>query len=249
MRSTKTAVAIIAMLVGLSATAFQPAEAQNFRDILNRLGGVSGSGLGFAPNQGMIQSNISTGLTNISSQISAGVSSGQLTFDEQSTVNMELSRVRMMNDSFLADGGYSNAEVQQILSAFSNLNSVIATHTANGINTGINTANSGFGYNIGNGGYGWSAPNLSNYNAVINLQNGVQARINQGLANGSLTTWEANSLRNDYANISAQLNRRNVRGNLNVNPVVRRLANLDRRLNQLMNDNNNRYADRGGWFY
>jgi hypothetical protein len=117
------------------------------------------------------------------------------------------------------------------------------TNTIGGIGTlpGTYPGNS-WGNNWGN-----YPSNFRDYNSVISLRNSVNARINTGVSNGSLTTAEANMLRADFNRINAQLDRRNLRGNLNFNPVVRRLVALDQRVTQMINDS--RFAGYGNWWY
>jgi hypothetical protein len=236
MRKMRTAAAI-AIAIGLSSALVAPAHAQSDieRALRGLLGGRGGSGL--AANQGTIQANIQTGLSNISASLNSGVTSGQISLDERASLNAEFNRIQAMHSQFMFDGGYTNNEVQQILSAFSNMNNMIASATNNGIGTNIGTTFPGSIYN----------GNFGNFNQVLSLQNNVLSRINAGVASGALTRSEARILRDDYNRIAAQLNRRNVRGNLNMNPVVRRLVALDSRVTQMVNDN--QFAGRGyPWF-
>lgn len=250
MKTNKIAVAA-ALVLGLSSVALQPASANDLTNLINRLTGYNGVGTnGLAGNQGLIQSNMSTGLNNIAAQISSGTSSGQLTIDEQASLSAELNRIRSMNDSFML-GGYTNDEVNQLLSSLSGLNSMLSSALSNGssnIGYGGSIYNNGYynngyynnGYN--NGYYG----GISDFNSVVSLRNNVRAHIDSGVASGRLSAYEASSLRTDLNRISAQLDRRALRGNLNTNPTVRRLLSLDQRVNQLINDN--QYAGRGFYF-
>lgn len=258
MKTSKIGLAA-AVILGFSSVAMQPASANDITNIINRLGGLNGTGSGqFAGNQAMIQSNIQTGMSNIQAQLSVGVNSGQLTLDEQAAIRAEMSRVQGLNSSFLADGGYTTSEVNQILSAFTGLNNLISSSMSNGSNI---AGNGGFGYGngyhdhhdhgYGNGngngwGNGYGNGSGMTFNSVVSLQNSVRARINAGVASGELTRFEANQLRSEYARIASQLTRRSLRGNLNVNPSVRRLQSLDARVTQMIDDN--RYANSDSWY-
>lgn len=236
---TKKIATTLALLVGLSTVALQPASAQSdLNRILDALGvrGGGGGSSGFAADQARIRTNITTGLNNIATQISAGITSGQLTIDEQATLNAEFNRVRIMNDSFMADGGYTNAEVSEILAAFSSMNTMISANLNNGLNIGVLNPGTGLG----------GLP-VTDYNSVISLRNSIRASIDDGVDDGTLTSAEAAQLRSDLNRISAQINRRTVRGNLNLNPVVRRLIALEQRVDRLTTDNS--FAGYGNWWY
>lgn len=226
----------VAALIGLSTAVISPANAaSDLEKVLRLLGGYSDtySGGTLVPNQATVQANVNTGLTNLAAQISAGVSSGQLTLDEQATLNAELNRLRSLHTSYMVDGGYSAFEVETMLSGFNSMNSLLATNLNNGINIAGSTTTSGNLY-------------MGDYNSVINLRNSLRTRINTAVANGDLTVAEANMLRAEFNRISSQLNRRTLRGNLNYNPLVRRLTALDHRVTQMIDDN--RYAGGNWWF-
>lgn len=243
-------------LVALASTVLiqpQSASANDIERILGRVMGGS-TGLNGGVNQVQIQTNVQTGLANLQSQLQTGINNGSITASEAASINAELARVTAMHNSFLY-GGYTNDEVSQVLSSFTQLNSMIASATAGGYSGSIGTlpygnygnyGNHNYG-NYGNHNYGNSAY-FGDYNSVISLRSSVQSRINAGVANGSLTRAEADQLRWELTQISRQINRRQMAGNLNNNPIVRRLSNLDSRLDQMMN--NNRYAGRANnWWY
>jgi hypothetical protein len=219
----KHVAACMAALFGISTVAIAPADAQNLNSILRNLGLRGG---GSSVNEAQVQSNIQVGMNNISNQIQAGIRDGRLTVDEQAMLNAEMNRISNMHSSFSLNG-YTNAEVQEILSAFTNLNNMLST--------ALNNANTTIGF----GGYNqYNYNNPSNYlgyptsyNNVLSLRNKISNDINLAVSRGHLSASQAASLRAELRDINQSINNRTVRGNLNINPLVRRLVSLEQRVN------------------
>lgn len=247
MNNLKLLAATIALVAGTGFTA-QPAQSQNFlNDLFNNygIGPRFGGSDRMAGNQALISSNFQTRYNQLTSEIQSHINSGQLTPEEASILQAELNRINNMQLS-LAAGGFTNSEAQMVVDAFTGLTTQLQVAASNTI-----TLNNNFGGGYGNNpygyGYGWrnGSYNMPNYTSVTQLQNSILTRINRGLASGHLTQSEANSLRNQYNEISRQINRRTVRGNVNMNPVVRRLMALDRDLTRQLRDN--QVAGRRWW--
>lgn len=225
-------IALGLMFVG--AASIQSASADSITTFLrNYLDLPSTVHSGFAQNQGLIQSNINTGLSRTSSEISSGVASGRLTPSEAATLNAELNRVTSLHNSFMADGGYTNIEVQQILSAFNNMNNLVASY--------LNNNDIASGTTFG----GITMP--SDWQSVISLQTSIRNKIRDGLDDGTLSPAEARMLRSEYYQISRRLQRRQMWGNPDVSPFVRQLVVLDRRIDDLAGEKE--FAGRGFWWY
>jgi hypothetical protein len=237
MNNLKILAATVALVAGTGLMA-QPAQSQNFlSDLFSNYGiGTRFGGDRVAANQALISSNFQTRYNQLTSEIQSHINSGQLTPEEASILQAELNRINNMQLSYSA-GGFTNMEAQMVVDAFSSLTNQLQASASNTI-----TVNNNFGFGGNNPygyGYGWRNGSyyLPNYNSVTQLQNSILTRINRGLASGHLTQSEANRLRNDYNQISRQINRRTVRGNINMNPVVRRLMALDRDLTRQLRDN------------
>ena len=237
MNNLKILAATVALVASTGFMA-QPAQSQNFlNDLFNNYG--IGNRFGsdrMASNQALISSNFQTRYNQLTSEIQSHINSGQLTPEEASILQAELNRINQMQLAYGA-GGFTNNEAQMVVDAFTGLTNQLQASASNTItlnnNFGIGGSNPyGYGYGWRNGSY-----NLPNYNSVTQLQNSILTRINRGLASGHLTQSEANNLRNQYNQISRQINRRTVRGNINMNPVVRRLTALDRDLTRQLRDN------------
>jgi hypothetical protein len=103
------------------------------------------------------------------------------------------------------------------------------------LSTALNNANTTIGF----GGYNqYNYNNPSNYlgyptsyNNVLSLRNKISNDINLAVSRGHLSASQAASLRAELRDINQSINNRTVRGNLNINPLVRRLVSLEQRVN------------------
>jgi len=223
------------LAVGCSAAV----QANNLTEILRGYLGVNVNGGAFVRNQAMVQGNINTGLIDLSSKISSGVSSGQLTGDEAAALNVDLDRPRSMHNSFMADGGYTESEVQAMLNGFSSFNSSMAASLSNSA-----TANSTLNYPFGGGfngrydgrfddRFGGSfrgRGNVTTRAQVNDMLAHINADISAGRTSGSLTRYEERTLRNEFNDIKNDLNRMNNRRNLRGTNIVQRVFALDRQV-------------------
>jgi hypothetical protein len=183
----------LALALALTVTAglmIPPAEAQNVERLLRDALGLRRGGSGLMPNQVTIQNNVNTGILNLQNQIQADLASGRINAAHAASLQAQLSQIMSLRDQAMMYGGYTSAQVNQILSMFQQMNSQLAS-----------LQNSG---NM----YGWNA----NFGNLGSLQTSVLARINADAARGMLTPAQAQLLRNQYNRIiSSGASRHSVR--------------------------------------
>ena len=116
----------------LSLTSAPAARAQGFMDMLRGYtGGHHYHGGNVLPNSWSVQRTVDSGIDNYYNELSSGVSSGRLTPGEASMLQGELNNIINMRNQFMADGGYSGAEANQMVAAFNRLNGMIASQLNN----------------------------------------------------------------------------------------------------------------------
>lgn len=212
---------------GLVALSFQPANAQNFLDYLR---GIVRSQDGIAGNYGRIQSNIDMALSNSDARINSGVSSGRINPFEARQLRNQLNNLEAMSRSMGADGLFTTAEVNTIISQTGMLDNRIDTLARNGNNTASNYWDNRYGTDLGY----YDMPDFNNYNSVSSYKQNLLNRLNSArVSEAQKQAW-----RNQYNRISRQLTRDNLR-NLNSqnsrnNMQLRQLVRLN---NQIRNAN------------
>jgi len=170
----------------------------------------------FLIQQTAFRQNVDTGISDYSNQISAGMASGRLTFDEASELDEELSQIIALRSSFMKDGAYSESEAHRMVDALTTMNNLIATASTN---TKVAMPGETF-----RNGY------QSDDNDIASLQARVRSRINRALASGSITPDQATLLRHEYNLISRDIDRHAGRNSVAANQAIRRLGTLDRKL-------------------
>ena len=227
-----------------------PAQAQNFQSILrNALGGGGGNGF-VNPNQAMIQSNIDTGLANMSNDVNVKLRGGDISSIQANALRDEINRMSSMRDSFMGDGVLSNAEVQQMLSAFTNFNTMMTGAVSVGPNS--TGAQVGYGDRFGDrygdrfgsrsynrvyrrGDGGFINPSFGSGATVASYRAQVGARLDQAIANRTLSGYQARQFRDEFNELNTRVSgRRFLRRDPNSDPDVQQLISLDRRLQRMV---------------
>lgn len=191
-------------VIGLLGTNLQAANAQNFWNLLQNSLGAQG---GQAGDFNMIQNNVHVGLSNLTNQINAGASSGQLHPGEVSHFHAQVSNLAAQNANNAADGVYSTAEVSgwlaQLNSLTQQVNSAIAQN---------NQYNSNFGYGYPFGGAGaYGNPYFNDFNGFLNYRNDLQRQINAA----RVSQFERNQWRKEYNELARRVNRQNFKNKNN----------------------------------
>jgi len=116
----------------LSLASAPAAHAQGWMDMLQGYtGGRHYHGGNVLPNSWSVQRTVDSGIDNYYNELSRGVSSGRLTPGEASMLQGELNNIINMRNQFMADGGYSGAEANQMVAAFNRMNSLIGSQLNN----------------------------------------------------------------------------------------------------------------------
>lgn len=194
----------LASIITLAAPSF----AFDVNDLLRGYLGVNTNNLSNSTEQNVIRNNFATRQTQLKDQVTAGVTSGQLTPQEETELRADLSRIDTLESNYLADGKLDNMEVQSILNEFTNFSIKIQSYISNS----TVVANTVPAY--GTSGNGWYRRHLRG-SGDQHIQNRVQfqadidtkqaqidAAITQGTSSG-LLNW------NETANLRAELNRIN----------------------------------------
>jgi hypothetical protein len=206
MKTRNIAAALVA-LMGLSSYAVQSASASDLSRVLGSLTGYRSGGYINSGNQAQIRSNISLGMNNLQNSISQAIAAGQLDSVEQANLRAQLNRIEDMDNSFSADGVYSQSEVSQLLSEFTNMN--------NSLSVAISTSAGGsIGSRYGNGygnsyNYGRTYSNINSgigYGNLSNMRTRISADISTALANGRISRYQANRMRNELNTLSYRMN-------------------------------------------
>lgn len=202
--------------LSLSCTAAAPAFANDFLDILK---GYVGANSGLltstkpAANQALITANFTARETQLQNDLSAGVTTGQITPAEETDLRNDLARINSLKSQYLADGTYSDFEVQAMLNELMNFGSKLQTSLTNNV---TNTAN---GSQFGNAWFNQymgrdarrrngSPENQQLLRANLQTRNAqLDFAIDQGVRGGQLTWSEARTLRNQLEAIQDKQNR------------------------------------------
>lgn len=84
-----------------------------------------------AADQELIRSNLDTRRAQLSRQIAAGVTSGQLTPPEEGELRADLDRITSLQTSLMSDGVLSNTEVQSLLNELTNFSAKLNSYLSN----------------------------------------------------------------------------------------------------------------------
>ncbi len=216
MNRKKTVVSTLAAL-GIVAFGLQPANAQGFMDYLR--GAVRAQG-GVAGDFNVVNSNMRTGLNNLSAQIQSNQASGQLSYSEAAQMQARLSDLEGQSMNMGADGVYTTAEVQDFLSQLSNLSNQVNIYSTNANTAVIPGYGAGYGFRSG-------SVYLPNYDSVYNYQQNIWRDIN----NARVSEAMRRQWRNEYNDLHRYLTRQNLTNrDLRNNRELARLIALQERI-------------------
>lgn len=180
------------------------AMAADFGDLLrNYLGSASPNQA--AASQDVIKSNMNTRQAQLESEISAGVASGQVTPQEESDLRNDLNRIGGLQGSYLADGVFSNTEVQSLLNEMTNFSSRLNAYMTNTTTTGTGSyrGNQWFRDYFRKGQTGDYASNQGIMQSNIDARQAqLDSSIMEGLNSGHLNWNDGQTLRNELNRIA-----------------------------------------------
>ncbi len=195
--------------LSLSCTAAAPAFANDFLDVLKAYVGTSVPMASNKPagNQALITANFTTRESQLQNDISAGVTTGQITPAEETDLRADLNRISGLKAQYLADGTYSDAEVQSMLNELMNFSTKLQTSLTNSTTTatGAQYGNAYFNNYIGRNGRTRTGSPEQQAMLKANLQTRnaqLDGSIDQGVRSGELTWNEARSLRDQLQAIA-----------------------------------------------
>ena len=207
---------LLSLSICLGINFSQPAQANDLLNWLTNYVADRPNTNRFLIQQTTFRHNVDLGISNNSNEISAGLSSGRLTFDEASDLDAQLAHIIAMRKAFMKDGAYSESEAHSIVNAMTRMNNLIATASTN---TRVAMPGESF-----RGSY-------RAYNQdIAGLQASVRSRISRALASGRITPEEASLLRHEYNVISRDIDTHTGRNSVAANQAIRRLNTLDRKL-------------------
>ncbi|MBY0357878.1 MAG: hypothetical protein K2W82_07740 [Candidatus Obscuribacterales bacterium] len=189
----------------ISALLLSPAApALDFGDLLKNYLGTAANNQ-TAAGQDTIKINMNTRQAQLEQEIAAGVASGQLTPQEENDLRADLNRIAALQGSYLADGVFSNFEVQSLLNEMSNFSGRLSSYMSNttSVATGSYRDNNWFRNYF----------NQNSSNDVVGNQQMMRANIDsrqaqldslitEGMSNGRLNWNDAQSFRNELGRIA-----------------------------------------------
>lgn len=224
------------------------ANAQGFENLLRIFLGANGNNQP-AAQQDLIKTNLNTRQAQLESEISAGVTSGQLNAQEEADLRAELNRIASVEGQYLADGNLTNSEVQTLVDDMTNLTRRLQTYLANTIVVGTGTSRHDDWfrrYGGPNAGPGNQAQRQAHLDS---RQSELDARIVDGVVSGRLNSRESYNLRAELNRIANDELEALADGRLSYDEQQRLLASLDAldtRITAQLSDANWNRRNRGG---
>lgn len=198
-------------LIGVFAVNALPAHAQFF---VNPYGDNRAAG-----NFHMVANNIAVGLSNVTNQINAGISSGQLSPSEASFLQSRVNDLQNQNAHMAADGVYSTSEVTNYLAQLDALNREVTGR----INDSVTARNFGYG---GYGGFYGDGYNFQDYNSVLNFQNQLRNMI----YGARVAPNYRNAWLNEYNSLQRRLTRQAFNRNFRNNNDLKQMVKLQQKI-------------------
>ncbi len=221
----------IATMIALSSllTMAPASYSINFDEILrNYLGGARTGSSDISPSeQAIIKTNINTRQAQLETQVQAGVSSGQLSSEEEADLTAELNRIAALEGSYLADGSYNRAEVTSMLDELNNFSSKLQTYLSNAT-TRNNSNNRRDWYHRYLTGPQDGNLNRRAFQADIDTKQAqIDAAITGGINSGQLGWSESRTLRAGLNQIAQKENEFTADGRLSYSEGKELIAQLD----------------------
>lgn len=220
----------------------QAALAVDFQDLLRGYLGVQGGANANVPaapafQQPAIKENINIRQAQLESELQAGVTSGQITAEEEAELRAELNNIANVEGQNLSDGVLNHLEVTSILNQLTAFSTKLQSYMTNASTrvAGQLYGDSWFHKYLGRNNSDQNATNQTVLKANIDtLQATIDARIEEGLTSGRLDWSDARTYRTELNRIANNESRFLSNGFLSYREsqeLVRDLDSLQARVN------------------
>lgn len=203
-----------AILLSLCCLISSPlaAQAGDFESMMRSFLGASKSTVNPAT-QNVIKTNINTRQAQLEQEIQAGVTSGQLSPQEESDLRADLNQIAGLEGQYLMDGQLDNMETQHLLDELTRLTQKLQTYLTNATTVGTGTARHGdwFRKYGGPNGGGRQQERIAHLDAK---RAELDSRIEQGVVSGYLNPGESANLRNQLTQVSIKQSQMTADGRL-----------------------------------
>lgn len=190
----------------IAMTTPNPAFAIDFDSLVRTFtGGNTGASSSFSQN--FIRTNLNAKRTQLETDITSGIASGQLTTDEANDLRADLNKISIDDSSFSADANLTRFETQNLIDQYEavsrKLNAYLTNSATNASVIGGGTADSGQWFR--RYGHGRNSASQAERRARIDtLQAEVGSLISTGVYNGKLNQVESTNFRNELNSINTQ---------------------------------------------
>lgn len=215
------------ILLALSCLISSPAavQAADFEGMMRSFLGGSKSTVNPAT-QNVIKTNINTRQAQLEQEIQAGVTSGQLSPQEEADLRADLNQIAGLEGNYLADGQLDNMETQHLLDELTRLTQKLQTYMTNATTVGTGTHRHGEWFRKYGGPNGGS--NQQERIAHLDAKRAeLDARIEQGVVSGYLNAGESANLRNQLTQVSIKQSQLTADGRLSYNEQTEVLNSLN----------------------
>lgn len=238
----------------------QSALAIDFQDLLRGYLGVqSGTNTANAPaapalQQPAIKENINIRQAQLESELQAGVTSGQITAEEEAELRAELNKVADLEGQYLSDGVLNHLEVTALLNNLTAFSTKLQTYMTNASTRGVAGGlygDSWFRKYVGRNNSDQNASNQTLLKANIDtMQSTISGRIEEGITSGRLDWSQAREFRNELNRIASDETRFLANGFLSYREsraLIDDLNALDARVNTSLTASRGYRGRHRGW--
>ncbi len=232
----------------IAMTTPSPAFAIDFDSLVRAFtGGNTGATSSYSQN--FIRTNLNAKRTQLETDITSGIASGQLTSDEATDLRNDLNKISMDDSSFSSDANLTRYETQNLIDQYEaasrKLNTYLTNTATNSSVIGGATADSGQWFR--RYGHGRNAANQAERRARIDtLQAEIGSLISTGVYNGKLNQVESTNFRNELNAVNLQETTA-LRDNRLSSEETETLANRLVSLKTAVTDATNRPSWGGNW--
>ncbi len=232
----------------IAMTTPSPAFAIDFDSLVRAFtGGNTGATSSYSQN--FIRTNLNAKRTQLETDITSGIASGQLTSDEATDLRNDLNKISMDDSSFSSDANLTRYETQNLIDQYEAASRKLSAYLTNtATNTSViggGTADSGQWFR--RYGHGRNAANQAERRARIDtLQAEIGSLISTGVYNGKLNQVESTNFRNELNAVNLQETTA-LRDNRLSSEETETLANRLVSLKTAVTDATNRPSWGGNW--
>ncbi|MCW5822100.1 MAG: hypothetical protein KIT34_04815 [Cyanobacteria bacterium TGS_CYA1] len=232
----------------VAMTTPSPAFAIDFDSLVRAFtGGNTGATSSYSQN--FIRTNLNAKRTQLETDITSGIASGQLTTDEANDLRNDLNKISIDDSSFSSDANLTRYETQNLIDQYEavsrKLNTYLTNVATNSSVIGGSTADTSQWFR--RYGHGKNSANQAERRARIDtLQAEVGSLISTGVYSGKLNQVESTNFRNELNSISTQESTA-LRDNRLSSDETDQLANRLVSLKTAVTDATNRPSWGGGW--